>query len=146
MLILRPLKGIIETLKIKAGETLVVTGAAGAVGSLACQLAQAEGAKVYGIAGSEVKCRYLEEELGIAKAFNYKSPTFRDDFVRDVGTFDVAYDLAGGEILDFLLGRMNVHARVLLTGEYHSLPSGAWLTLAFTVGSTSTYSECNRTS
>ena len=115
------IKGIIETLKIKAGETLVVTGAAGAVGSLVCQLAKAEGAKVYGIAGSADKCRYLEEELGIAKALNYKSPTFQDDFVRDVGTFDVAYDLAGGEMLDFLLGRMNLHARVLLCGEWCSL-------------------------
>lgn len=104
---------------MKAGETVVVSGAAGAVGSMACILAKDKGAKVYGTAGSDEKCRYLEQEIGVVKAFNYKHPTFQEDFVREVGTFDLLFDNVGGEFLDFALTRMSLHARVLCCGERH---------------------------
>ncbi|KZT66069.1 NAD(P)-binding protein [Daedalea quercina L-15889] len=110
-------KGIIEIGQIKAGETLVVSGAAGAIGSLVCQIAKDRGAKVYGTAGSAEKCRYLEEELGVSKALNYKSPTFQEDFLREIGMFDVLFDNVGGEFLDFALTRMNLHARLILCGD-----------------------------
>ncbi|TFY60149.1 hypothetical protein EVJ58_g5334 [Rhodofomes roseus] len=115
--------GIIDLAKVKAGETVVVSGAAGAIGSLVCQLAKDKGAKVYGIAGSAEKCRYLEEELGIAKALNYKAATFQEDFVREVGAFDVYFDNVGGGMLDFLLTRMNLHARVILCGAMSTYAS-----------------------
>ncbi|KAH9004780.1 alcohol dehydrogenase [Lactarius hatsudake] len=102
--------------RIKAGETLVVSGAAGAVGSVACQIGKIHGAKVIGIAGSDDKCRWLKEELKIDAALNYKSPTFQDEFRNAVGYLDVFFDNVGGEILDFALTRLNKGARIALCG------------------------------
>ncbi|THH09154.1 hypothetical protein EW145_g2220 [Phellinidium pouzarii] len=120
--------GLYDVGKIKAGETLVVSGAAGAVGSVACQLGKIRGARVIGIAGSDDKCSWLKDELGVDAALNYKSATFHDDFRKHVGFFDVFFDNVGGEILDFALTRMNKDARILLSGaisDYNkSKPSG----------------------
>jgi Zn-dependent alcohol dehydrogenase len=66
-------QGLMEIGRPKAGETLVVSGAAGSVGSMVGQLAKAEGLTVVGTAGTDDKCRWLEEELGFDKAINYKS-------------------------------------------------------------------------
>ncbi|KAF9043662.1 alcohol dehydrogenase [Rhodocollybia butyracea] len=107
--------GLKEIGNIKAGETLVVSGAAGAVGSMACQLGLQAGAKVYAIAGSQDKCEWLEKEIGVSKAFNYKSPTFQKDF-KNIGYLDVFFDNVGGDILDMCLGRLNQNARVVLCG------------------------------
>lgn len=74
----------------------MVSGAAGSVGSIACQLGKAAGAKVYAIAGSDDKCRWLEKELGVIKAFNYKSPNFYNDLKKDVGYLDIYFDNVGG--------------------------------------------------
>jgi NADPH-dependent curcumin reductase CurA len=79
---------------------LVVSGAAGSVGSLVCQLGKVAGAKVYGIAGSQDKCDWLEKELGIDGAFNYKSPTFRGD-IKKIGYLDVYFDNVGGQRFSF---------------------------------------------
>jgi len=117
--------GLFDVGQIKAGEILVVSGAAGAVGSLVCQLGKDKGAKVYGIVGSAEKCKYLEEDVGVVKALNYKSATFREDFIREVGKFDVFFDNVGGEILDFALTRLNMHARVVLCGSISSYTSEA---------------------
>jgi NADPH-dependent curcumin reductase CurA len=68
---------------------MVVSGAAGSVGSIACQLGKRAGATVYAIAGSQDKCEWLEKEIGVDKAFNYKSPTFRQDF-KEAGYIDVS--------------------------------------------------------
>jgi NADPH-dependent curcumin reductase CurA len=76
---------------------MVVSGAAGSVGSIACQLGKRAGATVYAIAGSQDKCEWLEKELGVDKAFDYKSPTFRDDF-KQAGYIDVFFDNVGGEL------------------------------------------------
>lgn len=107
--------GLRDIGKLKPGEKLVVSGAAGSVGSIACQLGKAAGAKVYAIAGSAEKCQWLEKELGVDKAFNYKSPNFYKEF-KDVGYLDVYFDNVGGDILDFMLMRLNKNARIILCG------------------------------
>ncbi|KAF8896380.1 alcohol dehydrogenase [Infundibulicybe gibba] len=114
--------GLSEIGELKAGETLVVSGAAGSVGAIACQLGKRAGAKVYGIAGSQDKCEWLINELGVDGAFNYKSPTFREDF-KKIGYLDVFFDNVGGEILDMALLRLKKYARVILCGaisDYNS--------------------------
>ena len=95
----------------------MVSGAAGHVGSLVCQIGKLYGAKVIGIAGTDEKCRWLREEIKIDAALNYKSPSFQDDFKNAVGYFDVFFDNVGGEILDLALTSLNVGARVILCGE-----------------------------
>ncbi len=110
-------QGLLDVAKIKACETLVVSGAAGSVGSVACQIGKIYGAKVIGIAGSDDKCRWLKEELKIDAALNYKSPKFQDEFKDIVGYLDVFFDNVGGEILDFALTRLNKGARIALCGE-----------------------------
>ncbi len=104
--------------KIKAGETLVVSGAAGHVGSLVCQIGKIYGARVIGIAGTDDKCRWLKDELKIDAALNYKSPSFRKEFKKTVGLLDVFFDNVGGEILDLALSRLKKGARVTLCGEF----------------------------
>jgi len=111
------IQGLLDVAKIKAGETLVVSGAAGHVGSLVCQIGKLYGAKVIGIAGTDEKCRWLREEIEIDAALNYKSPSFHDDFKNAVGYFDVFFDNVGGEILDFALTRLNLRARVIQCGK-----------------------------
>jgi len=110
-------QGLLEVAQIKAGEILVVSGAAGHVGSLVCQIGKLYGAKVIGIAGTDDKCRWLREELKIDAALNYKSPSFHDEFKNTVGYFDVFFDNVGGEMLDFALTRLKLRARVILCGE-----------------------------
>ncbi|KAI0250208.1 hypothetical protein BJV78DRAFT_1322229 [Lactifluus subvellereus] len=108
--------GLLDVAKVKAGETLVVSGAAGSVGSLVCQIGKIHGAKVIGIAGTDEKCRWLKEELKIDAALNYKSPAFHNEFKNTVGYLDVFFDNVGGEILDFALTRLKKGARVTLCG------------------------------
>jgi len=108
--------GLTKIGELKAGETLVVSGAAGAVGAVTCQLGKHMGAKVYAIAGTEEKCDWLEKECGVEKAFNYNSPTFREDFKKRVGYVDVYFDNVGGDILDFMLTRLNKNARIVMCG------------------------------
>ncbi|KAJ6619734.1 alcohol dehydrogenase [Mycena sp. CBHHK59/15] len=107
--------GLKDVCQLKAGEKLLVSGAAGSVGSAACQLGKQAGAIVYAIAGSQEKCDWLVKELGVDMAFNYKSPTFRQDF-KKIGYLDVYFDNVGGEILDMALTRLNKGARIALCG------------------------------
>ncbi|KAJ7066944.1 hypothetical protein C8F01DRAFT_1119707 [Mycena amicta] len=107
--------GVKDICDVKPGVTMVVSGAAGSVGSVACQLGKRAGAKVYAIAGSQDKCEWLEKELGVDRAFNYKSKTFRQDF-KEIGYIDVYFDNVGGEILDLVLSRLNKGATVALCG------------------------------
>lgn len=110
------MQGLLDVGKVKAGETLVVSGAAGATGSVVCQIGKKKGAKVFAIAGSKEKCDWLEKDVGVDKALNYKSPTFFDDFKKTVGYVDVYYDNVGGDILNFVLTRLNKKARIVLCG------------------------------
>lgn len=107
--------GLTDVLKIKSGEILVVSGAAGSVGSIACQLGKKLGAKVFAIAGSDDKCTWLEKELGVDRAFNYKSKSFRSQF-KEIGFLDAYFDNVGGEILDLVLTRLKKDARIALCG------------------------------
>ncbi|KAI0649071.1 alcohol dehydrogenase [Trametes meyenii] len=108
--------GLLDVGKVKAGETLVVSGAAGATGSVVCQIGKKKGAKVYAIAGSQDKCDWLEKDIGVDKALNYKSPTFFQDFRKTVGFVDVYFDNVGGDILNFVLTRLKQKARIVLCG------------------------------
>jgi NADPH-dependent curcumin reductase CurA len=86
---------------------------------MACQLGKRMGAKVYAIAGTDDKCSWLEKELSVEKAFNYKSPSFRNDF-KSIGYMDVFFDNVGGEILDIALTRLQKNARIALCGMHAS--------------------------
>ena len=111
-------QGLLDVGQLKAGETLLVSGAAGAVGSLVCQLGKRAGAKVVALAGSDDKCAWLENELGVDVALNYKRSTFNKDFKNAVGYLDVFFDNVGGEILDLALKHLNKGARIALCGSY----------------------------
>ncbi|KAG7293726.1 hypothetical protein NEMBOFW57_003783 [Staphylotrichum longicolle] len=101
----------------KAGETVVVSAAAGATGSVAAQIAKIAGARVIGTAGSDEKCRWLTEELGLDVALNYKDPDFRRKFKEATPKFiDVFFDNVGGEQLDMALGRANAFSRFVMCG------------------------------
>jgi len=101
----------------KAGETVVVSGAAGATGSVAAQIAKIKGARVIGTAGSDEKCRWLVEELGLDVALNYKDPEFRRKFKEATPNYiDVYYDNVGGEQLDMALARAAKFSRFVICG------------------------------
>jgi hypothetical protein len=109
--------GVLDVAPPKAGETFVVSGAAGAVGSVAGQIAKIQGCRVVGIAGGPVKCAWLTDELGFDAWIDYKA--------EDVATrlrktcpdgIDVYFDNVGGEILDAVLGQINQGARIALCG------------------------------
>ncbi|KAF8071945.1 alcohol dehydrogenase [Lyophyllum atratum] len=107
--------GIKDVAEVKKGDVLLISGAAGSVGAIACQLGKRAGAKVYGIAGSADKCEWLEKELGVDGALNYKSPSFKEDF-KKIGYVDVYFDNVGGDMLDMVLTRLAQNARIALCG------------------------------
>ncbi|OBA60486.1 NADP-dependent oxidoreductase [Mycobacterium sp. 1100029.7] len=109
--------GIRDIGKPKPGETVVVSAAAGAVGSVAGQLAKADGARVVGIAGGPEKCRLLTEELGFDAAVDYRA----DDWFKQLRAatpegIDVDFENVGGVIMDAVFARLNIGARVALCG------------------------------
>jgi NADPH-dependent curcumin reductase CurA len=116
--------GMLRIGEPKAGDTVVVSGAAGATGSVAGQIAKLKGARVVGIAGSDDKCRWLTEELGFDVAVNYKSPDFKAQFKAATPNYiDVYFDNVGGDILDAALARAKEHARFVICGgisQYNS--------------------------
>jgi len=109
--------GILEIGKIKEGDTVLVSGAAGAVGALVGQIAKIKGCRVIGIAGGEDKCRYITEELGFDSAIDYKSeslyPAVHKACPKGV---DVYFDNVGGETLDVALAHLRLNARVVICG------------------------------
>ncbi|KAK4235163.1 hypothetical protein C8A03DRAFT_37013 [Achaetomium macrosporum] len=101
----------------KKGETVVISAAAGATGSVAAQIAKIAGARVIGTAGSDEKCRWLTEELGLDVALNYKDPDFKEKFKATTPKMiDVFFDNVGGEQLDMALGRANAFSRFVMCG------------------------------
>ncbi|MDG1760684.1 MAG: NADP-dependent oxidoreductase [Flavobacteriaceae bacterium] len=109
--------GILEVGKIKKGDVVLVSGAAGAVGSIVGQIAKIKGCKVVGIAGGKHKCAYLVNELGFDGAIDYKNESVRKAIKRECPTgIDVYFDNVGGEILDAALMFLRMHARVVVCG------------------------------
>jgi NADPH-dependent curcumin reductase CurA len=110
--------GLLEIGRPVAGETVVVSAAAGAVGQLVGQIARIKGCRVVGIAGGAEKCRFIVEELGFDAAVDYKNEDVRAA-LRDrcPDRVDVYFDNVGGEILDIVLTRLARHARVVLCGS-----------------------------
>lgn len=101
----------------KAGETVVISGAAGAVGSVAGQIARIKGCRVVGIAGGAEKCRFLVEELGFDGAIDYKSEDLHAALKRECPKgVDLYFDNVGGDILDTVLTRINRKARIVICG------------------------------
>jgi NADPH-dependent curcumin reductase CurA len=109
--------GLLDVGLPKAGETLVVSGAAGAVGSLVGQIGKIVGCRVVGIAGSDEKCRWLTGELGFDAAINYKTENVLEALKRECPNgIDVAFENVGGQILDSVLALINLGARISLCG------------------------------
>jgi NADPH-dependent curcumin reductase CurA len=109
--------GLKELGQPKAGETVVVSAASGAVGSVVGQLAKLWGARAVGIAGGREKCSYVKSELGFDACVDYKAGPLREQ-LKDACPkgVDVYFDNVGGEILDALLTRMNLFGRVVVCG------------------------------
>jgi NADPH-dependent curcumin reductase len=116
--------GLKELGQPKAGETVVVSAASGAVGSVVGQLAKLWGARAVGIAGGREKCAYVREELGFDACVDYKGGALRDDLKAACPKgVDVYFDNVGGEILDLALTRMNLFGRIVVCGtisDYNS--------------------------
>ena len=109
--------GLLDIGKPKAGDTVVVSGAAGAVGSVVGQIAKIKECRVIGIAGGADKCRYLVDELGFDAAIDYKGEDVKDALKRHCPKgIDVYFDNVGGEILEAALARLALHARIIVCG------------------------------
>jgi NADPH-dependent curcumin reductase CurA len=109
--------GMTEIAKPQKGETLVVSAAAGATGSVAGQIGKIHGCRVVGIAGTDDKCAWLTDELGFDAAINYKHPDWKERLAAATPNgIDIDYENVGGEIMDAVLNRMNLHGRVVLCG------------------------------
>ena len=118
--------------RVQEGDTVVVSAACGAVGSVAGQLAKSRGARVVGIAGGGEKCRHAVGELGYDACVDHRAPDWREQL--DAATpdgIDVDFENVGGEIMDHVLMRLNVGARIALCGmisQYNAEGGGRhWL-------------------
>lgn len=109
--------GLFEVGAPQAGQTVVVSAAAGSVGHLVGQMAKIAGCRTVGVAGSNDKCERLTGELGFDAAVNYRDPGFRDAFKAACSDgIDVYFDNTGGDILGAALRRMNPHGRIVCCG------------------------------
>jgi NADPH-dependent curcumin reductase CurA len=109
--------GLLDVGQPKPGDTVVVSGAAGAVGATVGQIAKIKGCRAVGIAGGAAKCRYLLDELGYDAAIDYKSQDVRDGLrTHCPNGVNVYFDNVGGDILDIVLTRLALHARVVICG------------------------------
>src|SRR5450830_690609 len=109
--------GLLDVGQPKAGETVVVSGAAGAVGQTVGQVAKQLGCKVVGIAGGKDKCDFVVNELGYDACIDYKNGDVREGLKQYCPNgVDVYFDNVGGEILDTVLTRINMKARIVICG------------------------------
>ena len=109
--------GVIDIGKPKPGETLVVSAAAGAVGSLAGQVGKIKGCHVVGIAGSDDKCEWLTKTLGFDGAINYRTEALDEGLRRTCPKgIDIYFENVGGKTLEAVLGQINIHARIPVCG------------------------------
>jgi NADPH-dependent curcumin reductase CurA len=121
--------GLLDVGKPKAGETVVVSAAAGSVGSIVGQIARIKGCRVVGIAGGKDKCAWLTSDLGFDAAVDYKEGAiFKALKAAAPNGIDVYFDNVGGEILEACLSQMNNHGRIACCGaisQYDGIPSAA---------------------
>ena len=119
--------GLLDVGKPKAGETVVVSAAAGSVGSIVGQIAKIKGCRVVGIAGGKDKCHWLTSELGFDAAVDYKDgATFKALRAAAPKGIDVYFDNVGGDILEACLAQMNLRGRIACCGaisQYDGVPS-----------------------
>jgi hypothetical protein len=109
--------GLLDVGKPKEGDTVVVSGAAGAVGTVVGQIAKIKGCRVIGIAGGKAKCDYLVEELGFDAAVDYKSQDVKKTLrALCPNGVDVYFDNVGGDILDAVLTQIARNARIVICG------------------------------
>lgn len=109
--------GILDVGKIKEGETVLISGAAGAVGSVAGQIAKIKGCTVIGIAGGPEKCAYVVDQLGFDGCIDYKNTSVSKGLKESCPKgIDVYFDNVGGEILDAALAKLRMYGRVVLCG------------------------------
>jgi NADPH-dependent curcumin reductase CurA len=111
------MQGLYGVAKPKAGETIVVSGAAGSVGSIVGQLAKADGLTVIGVAGNDEKCNWIVDDLGFDGAINYKT----DDIAAKLAELapkgvDIYFENTGGAIQDHIFEAMNAHGRIAVCG------------------------------
>lgn len=108
--------GLLDVGQVKKGDFVVVSGAAGATGSVVCQIAKLKGATVLGLAGSDDKVNWLKH-LGCEDALNYKDVNFAEKFrASTANLIDVFFDNVGGDILDLALSRAKPHSRFVMCG------------------------------
>jgi hypothetical protein len=129
-------QGLMEMGNPRAGETLVVSGAAGSVGSMVGQIAKAEGLRVVGAAGTDEKCKWLKEELGFDEAINYKAPNLEEALATATPDgVDIYFENTGGPVQHATFNRMNAHGRILVCGmiaDYNTATPSAgpnWLNI-----------------
>ena len=109
--------GLLDIGQPKPGETLVVSAAAGAVGSLVGQIGKIKGCRVVGIAGADDKCKWLVDELGFDAAINYKTENVAAALKKHCPNgIDIDFENVGGEIMDAVLAQINLRARIVLCG------------------------------
>ena len=109
--------GLNDIMQPKAGETVAVSAASGAVGSVVGQLAKAKGCRVVGIAGGKAKCDYVVKELGFDACVDYKAGNLKDDFKATTPDgVDAYFENVGGEVMDTVLSRLNAFSRIALCG------------------------------
>ena len=109
--------GLMDVGQPQPGETVVVSGAAGAVGQTVGQLARIKGCRAVGIAGGKAKCDWVVNELGFDACIDYKAPDLRDALKAACPKgVDVYFDNVGGDILDLVLARINRKARIIICG------------------------------
>jgi len=110
--------GLLDIGKPKAGETVVVSGAAGAVGMTVCQIARFKGCRVVGIAGSDEKNSYLRDELGVDATINYKNDNVFEALKEACPNgVDIYFDNVGGSVSDAVWPLINDKARVVICGQ-----------------------------
>ncbi|MEL6345558.1 MAG: NADP-dependent oxidoreductase [Myxococcota bacterium] len=127
--------GLFDLGEPKAGETIIITGGAGAVGSLVGQMAKAEGLRVIGVSGSDDKRRWMEETLGYDATVNYKRETLWDDLKQAAPDgIDIFFENTGGPIQHMIVPLMNPFGRVVVCGmiaDYNKTkpsPGPSWVT------------------
>ncbi len=108
--------GLTETAKVKAGDNVLISAAAGATGVLACQIAKIMGANVHGLAGGAQKCCWLENEISVDRAIDYKTADIAAELAKIDGGINVYFDNVAGPILDAVLPNMALYGRIALCG------------------------------